>query len=235
MRLGGGGRARAGARRRGRSSSSAASPPRSATCTATWCSSATLQQPPRASRCRPLARATSRLVIVDHLPHLASSRRHARSGGRMGRAEPLQRSRHGHRGSAGQPTRIRQSASSLRPHHCDHLGRPVDHPQHRHRLAPAKTLPQASPSASRRPHPRHVRPRPRPLPPHLVLPLPLLELTSPRCVYRVPIYSIASLISLYSLELAFFLDAIRDVYEVRLSCSSPLLSPPQGLPGSQAS
>lgn len=31
---------------------------------------------------------------------------------------------------------------------------------------------------------------------------------------RVPIYSITSLISLYSLDLAFFLDAFRDVYEV---------------------
>lgn len=30
---------------------------------------------------------------------------------------------------------------------------------------------------------------------------------------RVPIYSISSLISLYSLDAAFFLDAIRDIYE----------------------
>lgn len=31
---------------------------------------------------------------------------------------------------------------------------------------------------------------------------------------RVPIYSLSSLISLYSLDLAFFVDAVRDVYEV---------------------
>lgn len=36
---------------------------------------------------------------------------------------------------------------------------------------------------------------------------------------RVPIYSISSLISLYSLDLAFFLDAFRDVYEVRVYTS----------------
>jgi hypothetical protein len=32
-------------------------------------------------------------------------------------------------------------------------------------------------------------------------------------VIRVPIYSISSLISLYSLDAAFFLDAVRDIYE----------------------
>lgn len=35
---------------------------------------------------------------------------------------------------------------------------------------------------------------------------------------RVPLYSLSSLISLYSLDLAFFIDAFRDVYEV-----SPIL------------
>ncbi|GAA5852599.1 hypothetical protein JCM9279_005524 [Rhodotorula babjevae] len=42
---------------------------------------------------------------------------------------------------------------------------------------------------------------------------PRLERLVVRILVMVPIYSIASLISLYSLELAFFLDAIRDVYE----------------------
>ena len=31
----------------------------------------------------------------------------------------------------------------------------------------------------------------------------------------MPIYSLSSLLSLYSLDAAFFVDAIRDVYEVR--------------------
>ena len=35
----------------------------------------------------------------------------------------------------------------------------------------------------------------------------------------VPLYAIASLISLFSLEAAFFIDAIRDIYEVRLTLS----------------
>ena len=35
-----------------------------------------------------------------------------------------------------------------------------------------------------------------------------------RIMIMVPIYSIASLISLFSLEAAFVIDAIRDVYEV---------------------
>ena len=37
---------------------------------------------------------------------------------------------------------------------------------------------------------------------------------------RVPIYSIASLVSLYSLDLAFFVDAVRDIYEVSASLGS---------------
>lgn len=32
----------------------------------------------------------------------------------------------------------------------------------------------------------------------------------------VPIYSVSSLISLYSLDAAFFVDAFRDIYEVRI-------------------
>lgn len=36
---------------------------------------------------------------------------------------------------------------------------------------------------------------------------------------RVPIYSLSTLISLYSLDLAFFVDAVRDIYEVRSSVS----------------
>lgn len=35
-----------------------------------------------------------------------------------------------------------------------------------------------------------------------------------RILIMVPIYSIASLISLFSLEAAFVIDAIRDIYEV---------------------
>lgn len=34
-----------------------------------------------------------------------------------------------------------------------------------------------------------------------------------RILVMVPIYSLSSLISLYSLEAAFFLDTVRDVYE----------------------
>ena len=51
-----------------------------------------------------------------------------------------------------------------------------------------------------------------------------------RCFYRmvvrimvmVPLYAIASWISLFSVEAAFFIDAIRDVYEVR---PTPLHTP----------
>lgn len=32
----------------------------------------------------------------------------------------------------------------------------------------------------------------------------------------VPIYALSSLISLFSLDAAFFIDVIRDVYEVRI-------------------
>lgn len=32
--------------------------------------------------------------------------------------------------------------------------------------------------------------------------------------YRVPLYAISSLIAIFSLEAAFFIDAIRDLYEV---------------------
>ena len=41
----------------------------------------------------------------------------------------------------------------------------------------------------------------------------------------VPLYAIASWISLFSVEAAFFIDAIRDVYEARLlSSSTPPIS-----------
>ena len=36
-----------------------------------------------------------------------------------------------------------------------------------------------------------------------------------RIMLMVPLYAIASLISLFSLEAAFFIDAVRDIYEVR--------------------
>ncbi|KWU41892.1 DUF300-domain-containing protein, partial [Rhodotorula sp. JG-1b] len=42
---------------------------------------------------------------------------------------------------------------------------------------------------------------------------PRLQRLVVRILVMVPIYSISSLISLYSLDLAFFLDAFRDVYE----------------------
>lgn len=37
----------------------------------------------------------------------------------------------------------------------------------------------------------------------------------------VPIYAISSLIALFSLEAAFVIDAIRDIYEVSLCSVSP--------------
>jgi len=37
-----------------------------------------------------------------------------------------------------------------------------------------------------------------------------------RIMVMVPLYAISSLISLFSVEAAFFIDAIRDIYEVRL-------------------
>ena len=36
-----------------------------------------------------------------------------------------------------------------------------------------------------------------------------------RIMLMVPLYAIASLISLFSLQAAFFIDAVRDIYEVR--------------------
>lgn len=35
-----------------------------------------------------------------------------------------------------------------------------------------------------------------------------------RIMVMVPLYAVASLISLFSLEAAFFIDAVRDIYEV---------------------
>ena len=53
----------------------------------------------------------------------------------------------------------------------------------------------------------------------------LTYLLSPRQVTRimlmVPLYAIASFISLFSLEAAFFIDAVRDIYEVS---TAPFLS-----------
>ena len=58
--------------------------------------------------------------------------------------------------------------------------------------------------------------------------VPVLWLTSRtrmvvRIMVMIPIYAVASLISLFSLEAAFFIDAIRDVYEVRIT--TPSLKP----------
>ena len=50
--------------------------------------------------------------------------------------------------------------------------------------------------------------------------VPVVPLTLRRMVIRimlmVPIYAIASLIALFSLEAAFVIDVVRDIYEVRL-------------------
>jgi hypothetical protein len=40
-----------------------------------------------------------------------------------------------------------------------------------------------------------------------------------RIMLMVPIYAVSSLISLFSLEAAFVIDAVRDIYEVRHSSS----------------
>lgn len=40
----------------------------------------------------------------------------------------------------------------------------------------------------------------------------------------VPLYAVASLISLFSVEAAFFIDAIRDVYEVSWFRNAVLVS-----------
>jgi hypothetical protein len=39
----------------------------------------------------------------------------------------------------------------------------------------------------------------------------------------IPIYAVASLASLWSLQAAFFIDAVRDVYEVRPLVARPAL------------
>lgn len=44
-------------------------------------------------------------------------------------------------------------------------------------------------------------------------PEPVHLLTCALTLYRVPIYAISSLVSLYSLQAAFYVDAIRDLYE----------------------
>ena len=38
-----------------------------------------------------------------------------------------------------------------------------------------------------------------------------------RIMLMVPLYAIASFISLFSLDAAFFIDVVRDIYEVRIS------------------
>ena len=57
---------------------------------------------------------------------------------------------------------------------------------------------------------------------------PILNLCCTRMVVRimlmVPIYAISSLISLFSLEAAFVIDAIRDIYEVRVLDSTHSLN-----------
>ena len=45
-----------------------------------------------------------------------------------------------------------------------------------------------------------------------------------RIMVMVPLYAIASLISIFSLEAAFFIDAVRDIYEVRTLSSAQLAS-----------
>lgn len=45
---------------------------------------------------------------------------------------------------------------------------------------------------------------------------PRLQRFVVRILVMVPIYSVSSLISLYSLDAAFFVDAFRDIYEVRI-------------------
>lgn len=40
----------------------------------------------------------------------------------------------------------------------------------------------------------------------------------------VPLYGISSLISLFSLEAAFVIDVIRDIYEVRIFSTVPYLT-----------
>jgi hypothetical protein len=46
-----------------------------------------------------------------------------------------------------------------------------------------------------------------------------------RILVLVPVYSIASLVSLYSLDAAFFIDAVRDIYEVGYRRSSTSVQP----------
>lgn len=68
-------------------------------------------------------------------------------------------------------------------------------------VAAAQELSKDSTPTIRRQDPRHVSPP------------SLRALNEAKDKQRVPIYSLSSLISLYSLELAFFLDTIRDCYE----------------------
>lgn len=52
--------------------------------------------------------------------------------------------------------------------------------------------------------------------PNYIMTLPLRHrhgLTGDFVSHRVPIYAVSSLVSLYSLQAAFYVDAIRDLYE----------------------
>ena len=73
----------------------------------------------------------------------------------------------------------------------------------------------------RKPHlQRYVRPsRPTPCRAQL-MPLHICSQVV-RIMLMVPLYAIASFISLFSLEAAFFIDAVRDIYEVRPLPLSP--------------
>jgi len=48
----------------------------------------------------------------------------------------------------------------------------------------------------------------------MVMYVVLLESVEGGLIDRVPLYAISSLIAIFSLEAAFFIDAIRDLYEV---------------------
>jgi hypothetical protein len=42
-------------------------------------------------------------------------------------------------------------------------------------------------------------------------------------MFRVPLYAIASFIALFSLDAAFFIDTVRDLYEVSTARPDPSL------------
>ncbi|KAJ6527918.1 DUF300 domain-containing protein [Mycena vulgaris] len=72
---------------------------------------------------------------------------------------------------------------------------------------------------------------------------PALQRMVVRIMIMVPIYAVSSWISLFSLELAFFIDAIRDIYECPqlqafviycFLCSAPVLSRRRAIPAHHA-